>query len=161
MDEKSLSHTNCIRLDHLSVDEQRAYIIAHNALNLETGFDESVLLQELQEQGLGAEVIILSPPDRRKSRANANQHSSFAYCVSCTCKLHSYTHVLLAYLQACRLVLHDFSRSDSLSTSRGAEVIILCPLFRLTCILSSRIPHTGKDLPYLKSFVWSCNLSCD
>lgn len=39
----------CIRLDHLSADEQRAYIIAHNALNLETGFDESVLLQELQE----------------------------------------------------------------------------------------------------------------
>lgn len=39
----------CIRLDHLNAEEQMAYIIAHNALNLETGFDESVLSQELQE----------------------------------------------------------------------------------------------------------------
>ena len=39
----------CVRLDHLSREEQRAYIIAHNALNLETGFDEAVLMQELEE----------------------------------------------------------------------------------------------------------------
>ncbi|MGI6269808.1 MAG: ParB/Srx family N-terminal domain-containing protein [Candidatus Howiella sp.] len=38
----------CVRLDHLSEAEQRAYIIAHNALNLETGFDESILTQELE-----------------------------------------------------------------------------------------------------------------
>lgn len=41
----------CIRLDHLSTSEQRAYIIAHNSLNLETGFDESILMKELQELG--------------------------------------------------------------------------------------------------------------
>jgi len=38
----------CMRLDHLSPDEQRAYIIAHNALNLETGFDDGVLYAELE-----------------------------------------------------------------------------------------------------------------
>lgn len=39
----------CIRLDHLSSDEQRAYVIAHNALNFETGFDEEVLMNELEK----------------------------------------------------------------------------------------------------------------
>lgn len=39
----------CVRLDHLSQAEQRAYIIAHNALNLETGFDESILMQEIED----------------------------------------------------------------------------------------------------------------
>ncbi|MCL2023634.1 MAG: ParB/Srx family N-terminal domain-containing protein [Oscillospiraceae bacterium] len=39
----------CIRLDHLNSDEQRAYVIAHNALCLETGFDEAILLSELED----------------------------------------------------------------------------------------------------------------
>ena len=39
----------CIRLDFLSKEQQRAYIIAHNALNLETGFNEIDLMRELQE----------------------------------------------------------------------------------------------------------------
>lgn len=37
----------CIRLDHLSEEEQRAYVIAHNALCLETSFDEAALFAEL------------------------------------------------------------------------------------------------------------------
>ena len=39
----------CIRLDHLSKDEQDAYVIAHNAVNLETGFDDGVLYEELKK----------------------------------------------------------------------------------------------------------------
>jgi len=38
----------CIRLDHLSDEERRAYIIAHNHLNLQTGFDEKELLHQLE-----------------------------------------------------------------------------------------------------------------
>lgn len=38
----------CVRLDHLSESEQRAYVIAHNSLNLETGFDEVKLMEELK-----------------------------------------------------------------------------------------------------------------
>ncbi len=38
----------CVRLDHLSPDEMRAYVIAHNSLNLETGFDDSMLYDELK-----------------------------------------------------------------------------------------------------------------
>lgn len=38
----------CVRLDHLTPQEQQAYVIAHNATNLETGFDENILLQELE-----------------------------------------------------------------------------------------------------------------
>ena len=39
----------CIRLDHLSDDERKAYIIAHNHLNLQTGFNEKELLRQLEE----------------------------------------------------------------------------------------------------------------
>lgn len=38
----------CIRLDHLTKEEQEAYVIAHNALNLETGFDDGVLFEEIK-----------------------------------------------------------------------------------------------------------------
>lgn len=38
----------CVRLDHLSQKEQNAYVIAHNSLNLETGFDDGILFQELK-----------------------------------------------------------------------------------------------------------------
>lgn len=48
---KSLDMTTlpCIRLDHLSKEEQDAYVIAHNAVNLETGFDDGVLYEELKK----------------------------------------------------------------------------------------------------------------
>ncbi|MDE6401594.1 MAG: ParB/Srx family N-terminal domain-containing protein [Clostridiales bacterium] len=39
----------CVRLDHLSKDEMRAYVIAHNSLNLETSFDDGALYAELKE----------------------------------------------------------------------------------------------------------------
>lgn len=39
----------CVRLDHLSADEMRAYVIAHNSLNLETGFDDMKLMRELRD----------------------------------------------------------------------------------------------------------------
>ena len=39
----------CVRLDHLNGEEQRAYVIAHNSLCLETGFDEAVLFEQLKE----------------------------------------------------------------------------------------------------------------
>ena len=39
----------CVRLDHLSTEEQKAYVIAHNSTNLETGFDDGILFQQLKE----------------------------------------------------------------------------------------------------------------
>lgn len=39
----------CVRLDHLTEQERRAYVIAHNATNLETGFDDGVLFAELEK----------------------------------------------------------------------------------------------------------------
>ena len=39
----------CIRLDHLTKEEQQAYVIAHNSVNLETSFDDGVLLDELKK----------------------------------------------------------------------------------------------------------------
>lgn len=37
----------CVRLDHLSKEEQQAYVIAHNSTNLETGFDLNILQKEI------------------------------------------------------------------------------------------------------------------
>ena len=39
----------CIRLEHMSDNERKAYIISHNHLNLQTGFDEKELLLQLEE----------------------------------------------------------------------------------------------------------------
>jgi len=39
----------CVRLDHLSEEERCAYVIAHNAVNLETGFDDGKLFAELEK----------------------------------------------------------------------------------------------------------------
>ena len=69
----------CVRLDHLSEAEQKAYVIAHNALNLETGFDESILMQELQELrqfdfhdfGIETEKYITNLESLEKGRAQA------------------------------------------------------------------------------------------
>jgi len=37
----------CIRLSHLSEEQKRAYILAHNKLTLNSGFDTGLLLSEL------------------------------------------------------------------------------------------------------------------
>ena len=44
-----LTKLPCVRLDHMSKEEQQAYVIAHNSLNLETGFDDGILFQELKK----------------------------------------------------------------------------------------------------------------
>ncbi len=44
-----MSELPCVRLDYLSKDEMRAYVIVHNSLNLETGFDDMKLMRELRE----------------------------------------------------------------------------------------------------------------
>jgi len=39
----------CIVLSHLSLNEKKAYILAHNKLTLNSGFDEEILLEEMEE----------------------------------------------------------------------------------------------------------------
>ena len=41
----------CIRLDHLTDEQRKAYALAHNKLTMNTGFDEEYLLPELEELG--------------------------------------------------------------------------------------------------------------
>lgn len=61
-----LKELPCVRLDHLTKEEQQAYVIAHNSLNLETGFDLKVLNKELEKlknfnfENLGLEKQLLS-----------------------------------------------------------------------------------------------------
>ncbi|HJJ05179.1 MAG TPA: DUF4417 domain-containing protein [Clostridiaceae bacterium] len=46
---KQLGYENveCIRLNNLTEQQKKAYILAHNKLNMETGFDDEILLNEL------------------------------------------------------------------------------------------------------------------
>lgn len=39
----------CIRLTHLSEEQKKAYILIHNKLTMNTGFDEAILKLELQD----------------------------------------------------------------------------------------------------------------
>lgn len=48
----------CIRLDHLTEEQRKAYTLTHNKLTMNSGFDEELLELELEElQGLGVDVI--------------------------------------------------------------------------------------------------------
>lgn len=44
-----LKEIPCVRLDHLTEDERKAYALVHNSTNMETGFDEASLLATLKE----------------------------------------------------------------------------------------------------------------
>ena len=46
----------CVRLDHLNSEQQRAYVIAHNSLCLETGFDDALLFQDFDFSDFGLET---------------------------------------------------------------------------------------------------------
>ncbi len=48
---KELGYTevDCIRLDHLTEAERKAYALAHNKLTMNTGFDNDLLSIELQD----------------------------------------------------------------------------------------------------------------
>ena len=47
--ELGYKEVECIQLTHLTEAQKKAYIIAHNKLTLNTGFDMEMLLQELKE----------------------------------------------------------------------------------------------------------------
>lgn len=46
--ELGYEEVDCIRLTHLNEKEKKAYIIAHNKINLNTGFDTDILAEEIQ-----------------------------------------------------------------------------------------------------------------
>jgi hypothetical protein len=48
---KELNYENvdCIRLLHLNEEQKKAYILVHNKLNMETGFDDEILFDELND----------------------------------------------------------------------------------------------------------------
>ena len=47
---KELGHTEipCIRLDHLTEEQRKAYTLVHNKLTMNTGFDMDTLMEELE-----------------------------------------------------------------------------------------------------------------
>jgi len=79
----------CVRLDHLNAEEQRAYVIAHNALCLETGFDEAALfavLEALQnfdfsDFGVETEKYLQTIEQLQKRELKPIQKTHYLVCV--------------------------------------------------------------------------------
>ena len=48
---KQLGYINvdCVRLEHLTEEQKKAYILVHNKLNMSTGFDDEILFDELSD----------------------------------------------------------------------------------------------------------------
>lgn len=46
--ELGYDEVECIRLDHLTNEERKAYTLAHNKINMNTGFDFDILSEELE-----------------------------------------------------------------------------------------------------------------
>ena len=49
LNELGYKEAECIRLDHLTEAERKAYTLAHNKITMNTGFDEDLLTIELEE----------------------------------------------------------------------------------------------------------------
>lgn len=47
--ELNYDEIECIRLDHLTDEERKAYTLAHNKLTMNTGFDIDILNEELEQ----------------------------------------------------------------------------------------------------------------
>jgi DNA modification methylase len=74
---KELGYTEapCIRLSHLSEEQRRAYILAHNKLTMNTGFDSDLLLGELdflKGTDFNTELTGFSMDEVEKMFADAN-----------------------------------------------------------------------------------------
>lgn len=56
--ELGFTEVDCIRLDHLTEKQRRAYTLTHNKLTMNSGFDSELLDLEIEElQDLGVDVI--------------------------------------------------------------------------------------------------------
>lgn len=58
LQELGIDKVPCIRLDHLTEEQRRAYTLTHNKLTMNSGFNEELLDLELDElQEIGVDVI--------------------------------------------------------------------------------------------------------
>ena len=79
----------CVRLDHLSEKERSAYVIAHNSTNLETGFDDGILydqlrkLQEFNFKDFGLDVGKYLETIVRVQKRILKQIKKVHYLISC------------------------------------------------------------------------------
>ena len=72
---KELGYTEipCIRLSHLTEAQRRAYILAHNKLTMNSGFDDEILLGEfdfLKDAGFGMELTGFDSKEIEKMFSN-------------------------------------------------------------------------------------------
>ena len=79
MKELGYDEIPCIRLKHLTEDEKRAYIIAHNKINMETGFDMPILENELLEIKFDMAKFDLSFDPSKTYKENQRYKTNDAY----------------------------------------------------------------------------------
>jgi DNA modification methylase len=76
---KELGYTEvpCIRLSHLTEAQRRAYILAHNKLTMNSGFDDEILLGEfdfLKDAGFGMELTGFDSKEIEKMFSANDKH---------------------------------------------------------------------------------------
>ena len=85
----------CLRLDHMKLDQRRAYVIAHNHINQQTGFNQTILLAELEELqgkvdmaalGVLSEEYLSTLKDLEQQQLR--QYSKVHYMISMNVDLH-------------------------------------------------------------------------
>ena len=92
MQELGFEEAECIRLDHLSEEERRAYTLAHNQLTMNTGWDSELLnieLSELEEMDFdmgdfGFAVDSIEEPDEKEREdLGSSLNDEYSLIVEC------------------------------------------------------------------------------
>ncbi len=84
---------DCIRLDHLTDEQRRAYTLSHNKLTMNSGFDDELLELEIEELAeLGVDVIgfeldeIAEPEQQAKERDDLSEKVNAVFEVVVECE---------------------------------------------------------------------------
>ena len=74
--ELGLEEVPIIRLDELTDEQRRAYMLVHNKLTMNTGFDYDVLMSELEESDLDMDKYGFALPDMDQEYTIENREYS-------------------------------------------------------------------------------------
>ena len=87
--ELGIEEVPIIRLDQLTDEQRRAYMLVHNQLTMNTGFDINVLSMELEDITLDMsefgfdDAFELEEPDNESEREDINYHESISVVIDC------------------------------------------------------------------------------
>ena len=114
-----MSHVPCVRLEHMTPDQKRAYVLADNKLALNAGWDEDLLAEELQ-----VSLMDMDDLDFGLERDRVLELAEIDNLIRCG-GTRSRKRVILETMTCCRAMMFQ-AQSASLATSgsSGAHRLI-------------------------------------